>query len=130
MGFISALSLGLDLTLRDVQKVQKQKGLPWEVAKSFDQSAPIGRFSPYDDSLDLENIPFSCHVNGDLRQQGNTGDMIFPITEQILQLGRIWKLLPGDLLYTGTPSGVGPLTHGDTITVESPLLGRFSWNIL
>jgi 2-keto-4-pentenoate hydratase/2-oxohepta-3-ene-1,7-dioic acid hydratase in catechol pathway len=127
--FIRALSLGLDLTLRDVQKVQKAKGLPWEVAKSFDQSAPVGDFIPCDGTLDLGDIPFSCHVNGELRQQGNTGDMIFPIPEQVIQVSRIWKLLPGDLIYTGTPEGVGPLRPGDTISVESPLLGKFSWNI-
>lgn len=127
--FITALSLGLDLTLRDVQKVQKEKGLPWEIAKSFDQSAPVGTFIPCDGTLDLGDIPFSCHVNGALRQEGNTGDMIFSIPQQVLALGKIWKLLPGDLIYTGTPEGVGPLRRGDTITVESPLLGTFSWNI-
>ncbi len=127
--FITALSLGLDLTLRDVQKVQKEKGLPWEIAKSFDQSAPVGTFIPCDGTLDLGDIPFSCHVNGALRQEGNTGDMIFSIPQQVLALSKIWKLLPGDLIYTGTPEGVGPLRPGDTITVESPLLGTFSWDI-
>ncbi|MBW1772861.1 MAG: fumarylacetoacetate hydrolase family protein [Deltaproteobacteria bacterium] len=128
-GFIRALSLGLDMTLRDVQRVQKEKGLPWEIAKSFDQSAPIGTFSPYNDTFDLGNIPFSCHVNGELRQQGNTGDMIFPIPAQVLGVSRIWRLLPGDLIYTGTPAGVGSLKPGDTISVESELMGPFSWNI-
>lgn len=128
-GFIKALSLGLDLTLRDVQKVQKEKGLPWEIAKSFDQSAPIGAFSLYNDTLDLGNIPFSCHVNGELRQEGNTADMIFPIPLLVRKVSNIWRLLPGDLIYTGTPAGVGTLREGDTITLKSALLGSFSWNI-
>ena len=127
--FIRALSLGLDMTLRDVQKVQKERRLPWEIAKSFDQSAPIGTFSPYNDSFDLADIPFSCHVNGELRQQGNTSDMIFSIPAQVVALSRIWRLLPGDIIYTGTPSGVGSLRPGDTISVESALMGPFSWNI-
>ena len=127
--FIKALSLGLDLTLRDVQKRQKEKGLPWEIAKSFDQSAPVGTFIPYTQPLDLGEILFSCHVNGELRQQGNTRDMIFPIPALVLEVGRIWSLLPGDLIYTGTPAGVGSLKPGDTITVESELIGAFSWNI-
>lgn len=127
--FIRALSLGLDLTLRDIQKVQKQKGLPWEISKSFDQSAPIGAFSPFNETFDLGNIPFSCHVNGALRQQGNTGDMIFPIPRMVIEVSRVWRLLPGDLIYTGTPAGVGPLLQGDSVTLESPLLGSFSWKI-
>ena len=128
-GFIKGLSLGLDLTLRDVQKVQKEKGLPWEIAKSFDQSAPIGTFSLYNGTPDLCSIPFSCRVNEELRQQGNTADMIFPIPLLVLKVSRIWRLLPGDLIYTGTPAGVGSLRQGDTITLESGPLGTFSWNI-
>ena len=130
LSFISSITLGLDLTLRDVQKDLKQKGLPWEIAKAFDQSAPIGNFIPYDGSLDLNNISFGCKVNGTQRQRGNTGDMIFGMGELLVELSRIWVLYPGDLIYTGTPSGVGPLKIGDSIEIESDPIGSFSWSII
>ena len=130
LGFIDSLALGLDLTLRDVQRLQKQKGLPWEIAKSFDQSAPIGDFVAYNGSLNLKAIEFTCRVNGELRQQGNTKDMLYPIESLILQVSKIWQLVPGDLIYTGTPAGVGPLQIGDTIKVESPQLGSAEWSII
>jgi acylpyruvate hydrolase len=130
LSFISALTVGLDLTLRDVQGELKKKGLPWEIAKAFDQSAPIGDFIQYDRSLDLKNIPFGCKVNGVERQKGDTGKMIFSIQRLLVELGKIWQLRPGDLIYTGTPSGVGPLRIGDRIEVESDPIGSFSWSII
>jgi 2-keto-4-pentenoate hydratase/2-oxohepta-3-ene-1,7-dioic acid hydratase in catechol pathway len=130
LSFIHAITVGLDLTLRDVQKELKQKGLPWEIAKAFEQSAPIGDFIPYDGSLDLKNISFGCKVNGAERQRGNTGQMIFSIPRLFVELSKIWMLRPGDLIYTGTPSGVGPLKIGDTIEVESDPIGSFSWSIV
>ena len=128
--FISSITVGLDLTLRDVQEDLKQKGLPWEIAKAFEQSAPIGDFIPYDQSLDLKDISFGCKVNGTQRQRGNTSDMIFNIGELLVELSKIWVLCPSDLIYTGTPSGVGPLKIGDWIEVESDPIGSFSWSII
>jgi 2-keto-4-pentenoate hydratase/2-oxohepta-3-ene-1,7-dioic acid hydratase in catechol pathway len=128
--FVSAVTIGLDLTLRDVQSDLKKKGLPWEIAKAFEQSAPIGDFVSYDGSLDLKNIPFGCKVNGKERQKGNSGEMIFSIPRLLVELSDIWVLRPGDLIYTGTPSGVGPLEIGDTIEVESDAIGSFSWSIV
>ncbi len=128
--FIAALALGLDLTLRDLQRSLRQKGLPWEIAKGFDQSAPIGSFVARDEIPDLSNIDFGCRVNGQIRQQSNTQDMIFPIGRLILEVSRIWELRPGDLIFTGTPSGVGPLRIGDGVEIESPALGTFSWEIV
>lgn len=128
--FIDAITVGLDLTLRDVQGELKKKGLPWEIAKAFEQSAPIGDFIPYDRSLDLKNISFGCKVNGIERQRGNTGEMTFSIGELLVHLSKIWMLRPGDLIYTGTPSGVGPLKIGDSIEVESDPIGSFSWDII
>ena len=127
---ISSVTIGLDLTLRDVQDEQKKKGLPWEVAKAFDESAPIGNFIPLEPSLDLKNISFGCKVNGDERQKGNTGNMIYSIGTLLVELSKIWTLYPGDLLFTGTPSGVGPLRIGDTIEVESGPIGKFSWRVI
>jgi len=127
---IGFITLGLDLTLRDVQDEQKKKGLPWEIAKAFDQSSPIGKFIPFDKSIDLSNISFACTVNGIEKQRGNTGHMMISIQKQLLELSKIWSLLPGDILYTGTPSGVGPLKIGDTIEIASDIIGSYSWSIV
>lgn len=129
--YIAGITLGLDLTLRDVQNDLKKQGLPWELSKAFDGSAPIGEFVAYDEkTVNLENIAFKCSVNGVLRQQGNSGEMIFPIRTIISFLSHRWTLKPGDIIYTGTPSGVGPLASGDTITIENDWIGKFSWKVV
>jgi len=130
LSYVSGITVGLDLTLRDVQAEQKKKGLPWEIAKAFDQSAPIGDFVPYDKSVDLNNISFGCKVNGIERQKGNSRDMIFNIPRLLVEVSKVWILRPGDVIYTGTPSGVGPLKIGDSIEIESNLTGSFSWSIV
>ena len=129
MSHVAGMTLGLDLTLRDVQSEMKKRGHPWELSKSFDQSSPLGIMRSYDDSFDLFNIPFTCLVNGEKRQEGNTSDMIFSIPKIISFLSTVWKLMPGDLIYTGTPSGVGMLGARDEIVLSSPFLGRFAWTI-
>ena len=126
---IAGLTLGLDLTLRDVQADMKKKGWPWEIAKAFDQSAPMGTLTAYDGTLPLDKIPFQCSVNGVMRQTGNTGEMMFAIPTLIHYLSSIWELKEGDLIYTGTPSGVGPLQSGDRVTLLSDLLGTFEWSL-
>ncbi len=128
--YVGGISLGLDLTLRDVQRQLKQKGLPWEAAKAFEQSAPIGDFVAYDASIDLCDIAFHCSVNGVQRQAGNSRDMIFPVARLLVELSRIWSLQPGDLLFTGTPAGVGPLRIGDRVEIGSKLTGAFAWTIV
>ena len=127
LSHVAGMTLGLDLTLRDVQSEMKKRGHPWELSKSFDQSSPLGIMRSYDDSLDLFNIPFACFVNGEKRQAGNTKDMIFPIPQIISFLSTLCDLLPGDLIYTGTPSGIGIIDKRDEIILESPILGQFSW---
>jgi 2-keto-4-pentenoate hydratase/2-oxohepta-3-ene-1,7-dioic acid hydratase in catechol pathway len=127
LSHVAGMTLGLDLTLRDVQSEMKKRGHPWELSKSFDQSSPLGIMRSYDDSFDLFNIPFTCFVNGEKRQEGNTKDMIFSIPQIISFLSTVWELLPGDLIYTGTPSGVGIIDKHDEIILESPILGQFSW---
>jgi 2-keto-4-pentenoate hydratase/2-oxohepta-3-ene-1,7-dioic acid hydratase in catechol pathway len=127
--FIAGVSIGLDLTLRDVQSNLKHKGLPWEKAKAFEKSAPIGNFLDYTSSFDLENIEFSCYVNNSLKQKGNSKNMIFSIPNLIIELAKIWYLRAGDLIFTGTPSGVGPLIKKDTITISNSHIGTFSWEI-
>jgi 2-keto-4-pentenoate hydratase/2-oxohepta-3-ene-1,7-dioic acid hydratase in catechol pathway len=126
---IAGLTLGLDLTLRDVQSAMKKKGWPWEISKAFDQSAPCGNPVSYDENIALDNISFDCRVNGDLRQTGNSGEMMFPIPHLIHYLSGIWELREGDLIFTGTPSGVGPLHPGDRVTLHSDLLGTFEWSL-
>ncbi|MCB0033103.1 MAG: fumarylacetoacetate hydrolase family protein, partial [Anaerolineales bacterium] len=127
--YLAGLSLGIDLTLRDVQSELKAKGKPWELAKAFDASAQIGEFVPFDESMDLTDIRYQCYINGELKQDGHTAKMIFPIRTLIAALSKVWKLLPGDLIYTGTPAGVGSVQVGDTIQVSSELIGSFSWTI-
>ena len=123
---VAGMTLGLDLTLRDLQTALKSNGKPWELAKAFDGSAPMGAVKPYLEQ-DLQDIRFTCHVNGQLRQQGHTRDMLFPVARQIHILSQTWALEPGDLLYTGTPKGVGPLVPGDEIVLPAARLGAFAW---
>lgn len=127
---VAGVTLGIDLTLRDLQAKLKQAGQPWERAKSFEGSAPIGTFIPWPAKFDIQGVEMRCSVNGALRQQGNTRDMLFPVAEIIAFLSRHWRLRPGDLIFTGTPAGVGPLVAGDRITVESLQIGGFSWNVV
>lgn len=123
---IAGITLGLDLTLRDLQTELKNKGKPWELAKAFDGAAPLGDFKPYL-GQDLQAIEFECHVNGQRRQHGNTQAMLYPVAQQINILSQTWSLEPGDIIYTGTPKGVGPLVAGDEIVLSSETIGRFSW---
>jgi 2-keto-4-pentenoate hydratase/2-oxohepta-3-ene-1,7-dioic acid hydratase in catechol pathway len=124
---VAGLTLGLDLTLRDLQTQLKQKGAPWEQAKAFDGSAPLGDFKPYLEQ-DLQALEFTCHINGSLRQHGHTRDMLYSVARQISILSQTWALEPGDIIYTGTPEGVGPLIAGDHVVLHSPGIGRFEWH--
>ena len=124
---VAGATLGLDLTLRDEQARLKQAGSPWELAKAFDGSAAVGRFSP-PGGFDLQALDMLCTVNGQVRQHGNTRDMLFPVAAIIAFLSTRWRLLPGDLIYTGTPAGVGPLRPADRIEISSPSLGSFAWD--
>ena len=123
---VAGITLGLDLTLRELQTQLKNKGKPWELAKAFDCAAPLGEFQPYLQQ-DLQALTFTCHVNGVLRQQGNTAHMLYSVARQISILSQTWALLPGDAIYTGTPAGVGPLVAGDVITLQGAGLGKHQW---
>jgi len=129
LSYIAGVTLGLDLTLRDVQIGLKKKGHPWELSKSFDQSSPLGTMCSYDGSFDLFNISFACFVNEEKRQEGNTKDMLFSIPKIISYLSTVWELMAGDLIYTGTPSGIGAIKSQDKIVLNSPDLGRFEWDV-
>lgn len=126
-GAVTHLTLGLDLTLRELQTDLKNKGKPWELAKAFDHAAPLGEWTEYR-GQDLQALEFTCHVNEKLRQQGNTRDMLFPVARILTILSQSWALQDGDAIYTGTPAGVGPLVAGDRVVLEGAGLGRHEWN--
>lgn len=113
--YIDQVSVGIDFTARDIQQRQKEKGLPWEPAKAFDGSAAIGEFIPLSDLKQPGEIKFHLDVNGNTVQQGNHLLMIFPIGKIIAFVSRFITLKKGDLIFTGTPSGVGRIRAGDKL---------------
>lgn len=113
--YYDAIGLGLDLTARDLQRECKQKGLPWEIAKGFDGSAVISDFLPISEFANLNDISFSLLKNDKIVQQGNTSDMIFGFDKIIEYLSKYMTLKIGDIIFTGTPSGVSKLNHNDNL---------------
>lgn len=109
--YYDKIGLGIDFTARDIQNQHKEKGLPWELAKAFDHSAPISNLFPKEKYS--KNIHFSLEVNKVKVQEGNTADMIFSVEKLISFISQYITLRKGDLLFTGTPAGVGPITIGD-----------------
>ena len=118
MQHIAGYAVGLDMTLRDIQSAAKKNGLPWAVAKGFDTSAPVSEFIPAASATDPKAFTIRCSVNGTKKQESSTGDMIFPLEQIISYLSTIFTLEAGDLIYTGTPDGVGPVKAGDIIEAE------------
>lgn len=110
-----ALSIAIDLTARDLQNELKSKGHPWTLAKSFRESCLLGPLVPFDRSIDPQNLNFSLHINGELRQSGHTGEMIHSVEKLRLYVLEHFPVAPGDLLLTGTPAGVGPVKPGDVL---------------
>ncbi len=111
--YFDKIGIGIDFTARDLQAECKKKGLPWEIAKAFDQSAPIGQFMAVSEFNDLSNINFSLKINGELRQAGNSKDMIFTFDQIIAYISKFITLREGDYIFTGTPEGVGPTKVDD-----------------
>jgi len=126
--YFEELTVGIDFTARDLQKKAKEKGLPWEIAKAFDGAAPIGEFVPLSSLLNTEAINFSLDINGDRVQTGNTKDMIFSFSKVIAYVSRFFSLKMGDLIFTGTPAGVGAVKIGDRLeaSIEGKLLLDFN----
>ncbi len=112
---IWGLGLGLDLTLRDLQNQLKAKGLPWERAKSFDNACPVSAFLPIEQFANIQSVDFSLQINSQLRQKGNTSLMLYDIDSLLSEISQTFTLLPGDIVMTGTPKGVGPLVSGDKL---------------
>lgn len=113
--YYEELTVGIDFTARDIQKQQKTKGLPWEKAKSFDFSAPMGKFIPKNKFPSMSNIGFHLDINGKTVQKGNTSDLLFSFDKVIAFISQFITLRVGDLIYTGTPVGVGPVKIGDKL---------------
>lgn len=114
--YYSEIGIGIDFTARDIQKDCKEKGLPWEKAKAFDHSAPVSEtFIPLEEIDDLNNLEFRLEQNGEVVQKGNTKDMIFTVDQLIAYVSQFVTLKIGDLIFTGTPAGVGPVKIGDEL---------------
>jgi len=126
-GAIAGWAVGCDLTRRDLQAWAKEKGRPWDAAKGFDQSAPCG-------ALTLGTLPdaeavISLSVNGAVRQTGRLSDMIWSPEEVLVEAGKLWALKPGDLIFTGTPEGVGPMVAGDRVEATIDGLQPLSFTV-
>jgi len=113
--YYAEIGLGVDFTARDLQRKLRDEGKPWEISKAFDNSAVIGSFLPVSELDDLQNIQFRLDINGKTVQQGNSADMIFPVDELIGYVSRFFTLKIGDILFTGTPVGVGKVAVDDRL---------------
>ena len=113
--YFDEIGLGVDFTARDIQQRHKEKGLPWELAKAFDGSAPVSDFVPKSKFADLYQLNFRLDINGQNRQQGNTKDLLFSFERIIVFVSQYITLKKGDLIFTGTPQGVGKVNVGDRL---------------
>lgn len=111
--YYSEVTVGIDFTARDLQRRLREQGLPWEISKAFDNSAVIGTFIPLEEAGNANQLSFHLDMNGKTVQQGNTADMLFSVDQIIAYVSRFFTLKIGDLIYTGTPVGVGPVSIGD-----------------
>jgi 2-keto-4-pentenoate hydratase/2-oxohepta-3-ene-1,7-dioic acid hydratase in catechol pathway len=123
--YYDEVTVGIDITARDLQSRQSAAGLPWEISKSFDGAAPIGNFIPVNDKIDIKDLDFRLEINGRNVQRSNTSDLIFSVDQIIEYVSRFFTLKTGDLIFTGTPSGVGQLKRNDNLVAylgDKPLL--------
>ncbi|MDR1980487.1 MAG: fumarylacetoacetate hydrolase family protein [Tannerellaceae bacterium] len=112
--YYNEVTVGIDFTARDIQNRLRSQGLPWEISKAFDHSAVTGSFIPLDEAGgDIRRIPFRLEINGKKVQEGHTADMLFPVDRIVAYASRFFTLKMGDLIYTGTPAGVGPVQRDD-----------------
>jgi acylpyruvate hydrolase len=125
--YYNEITVGIDFTARDLQQKLKQKGLPWEIAKAFDGSAVVGDFIPLSSSMDIQDLGFQLNRNGCLTQEGNTKDMIFSVNKIIAYISQFFTLNTGDLIFTGTPAGVGPVSVNDSL--QGYLQGKQLFNV-
>jgi fumarylpyruvate hydrolase len=128
LSLVFGYAVGVDLTRRDLQAAARAKGQPWDAAKGFDNSAPIGAIRPAAGPPPQGRI--RLRVNGDTRQDALVADMIWNVAEVISQASRLWRLAPGDLIFTGTPEGVGPLVRGDGVECHIDGVGDLDFRII
>ena len=123
--YFDEITLGIDITARDLQTRLKTAGMPWELSKCFDGAAPLGHFISVSSIKDINNLDFRLEINNEVRQQGNTSDMIFSINEIFEYVSKFFTLKTGDLIFTGTPPGVGQLHKNDNLVAylgDEPVL--------
>lgn len=123
LGYVAGYAVALDLTLRDVQSAQKEKGLPWEIAKAFDTACPLSAFVAADQVGDPQRLQIKLTVNDQIRQDGNTAEMMRSVAELIAAASAYFSLEEGDILLTGTPSGVGRIVSGDRLEAVIEKIG-------
>jgi len=125
--YYDEIGVGIDFTARDLQSSLKKKGLPWEKSKAFDSSAALSKFVPITKFKDVQNINFRLDINGEKRQEGNSSLMIFKVDDIISHVSKYFTLKMGDLIYTGTPTGVGPVKIDDRLQlyIEDELMLDF-----
>ena len=125
--YYQEIGVGIDFTARDLQQYAKEKGLPWALAKGFNNSAPISGFYPKDHFGDLKQLNFGLKVDGELRQQGNTSMMLYSFDQIIAYMSKFFTLKKGDIIFTGTPKGVGPVAIGNRLQafIEDQILLDF-----
>ncbi|NLO67313.1 MAG: fumarylacetoacetate hydrolase family protein [Bacteroidales bacterium] len=116
--YYDELTVGIDFTARDIQRQAKEKGLPWEKAKAFDHSAPVGRFIPISSLQDPKSFSFGLDINNIRVQSGRTDDMIFSFDQLVSYVSRFFTLQMGDLIFTGTPAGVGQVHRNDRLVAD------------
>jgi len=126
--YYDEIGIGIDFTARDIQAECKKKGLPWEIAKAFDQAAPVGIFIQKSEFPDMNNIHFQLKINNEIRQEGNSGNMIFGFDRIVSYISNFITLKTGDLIFTGTPEGVGPTAINDhyEVFIEGKKLLEFN----
>jgi len=129
MEYVAGYGTAIDMTLRDVQNQLKAKGLPWEIAKGFDSACPLSDFVPVSAVADPHNLNLRLSVNGALRQDGSSADMINRLPQIISHISSIFSLEPGDVILTGTPAGVGQVLTGDVMEAEINGVGRLTINV-
>jgi acylpyruvate hydrolase len=123
--YFDEVTVGIDITARDLQSRQASAGLPWEISKCFDGAAPLGSFIPVSSIKELDNLDFRLEINEKIVQASNTSDMIFGFNEIVEYVSKYFTLKTGDLIFTGTPQGVGPLKKNDNLVAflgDKPLL--------
>jgi len=129
LNHVDGYAVGLDMTARDVQNEAKKKGLPWTVAKGFDTFAPVGDFVAASRIPHPQDLSIKLSVNGEVRQQGSTADMIYSVAELVSYCSTLFTLMPGDLIFTGTPEGVGPVKDGDVLEAEITGLPKLTMRV-